>query len=191
MKLRETPETRNTFTNREKMSNGNKILSSLKSYRQGVAYILDGLYLAPTSRSPALRTMRDLRGSGFVMRRSSGFSDDTLTEEATSTELSNIVNEFYKHKSDLGSMGENDKGVVFQGPGDPLMAYDVVLDTVKKVSEVRNAIPFRLNTFGLCAQSTVESIIASDVVLKGDSDARRDTRISVVSVFLPASNPNQ
>jgi len=43
------------------------ILRSLPSFRPGVAYVLsDTLYLAPTARSPAARTMRSCRGPVFA-----------------------------------------------------------------------------------------------------------------------------
>jgi len=167
------------------------LLTKLPSYRVGIAYLLDTLYLAPSCRSPAQRTMRDSRGDGFEMRDGSGFQKD-LDPEPTSQELSNIVNEYYDMVcGSLGSMGENDLGVVFQGPGDPLEACDVVLDTVALVKERRNGISFRLNTLGLCESSITETLISSDIVSKGDADHRRDTRISKVSVFLPASDPQK
>ena len=163
------------------------ILKNLKSYRKGIAYVLDTLYLAPTLRSPAERTMRDCRGENFAMRENSGFSEEEFSEP-TSSELSNIVEEYYDEVSgSLGSMGENDLGVVFQGPGDPLEACDVVIDTVRSIS--RNGISFRVNTLGLCDSNITETLISSDVVAKGDQDQRRETRISKVSVFLPASDP--
>ena len=149
--------------------------------------MLDTLYLAPTPRSPAERTMRDCRGENFAMRENSGFSEEEFSEP-TSSELSNIVEEYYDEVSgSLGSMGENDLGVVFQGPGDPLEACDVVIDTVRSIS--RNGISFRVNTLGLCDSTITETLISSDVVAKGDQDQRRETRISKVSVFLPASDP--
>ena len=41
-------------------------LRSLRAYRPGIAYILSNtLYLSPTARSPAGRTMRSLRGPIF------------------------------------------------------------------------------------------------------------------------------
>ena len=43
-------------------------LQSLYSFRPGIAYVLDALYLAPTARSPARRTMRSCRGAAFATR---------------------------------------------------------------------------------------------------------------------------
>lgn len=48
-------------------------LRILPCFRPGIAYYLDRLYLAPTNRSPAKKTMRDCRGPHFVMREGSGF----------------------------------------------------------------------------------------------------------------------
>ena len=43
-------------------------LQSLYSFRPGIAYVLDALYLAPTARSPARRTMRSCRGAAFATK---------------------------------------------------------------------------------------------------------------------------
>lgn len=169
-------------------------LKRLHAYRPGIAYVLDTLYLAPTARSPAARTMRDSRGPGFAMRTGSGFLDANAypsAQEPTANELASIVDAFYEAGlgGDLGSMGEKDRGVVFQGPGDPLEAVDVVLDTVATLSERRNGVAFRLNTMGLCDQSVLDKLLSSSAMCTNDEDRRRETIISTVSVFLPANDP--
>ena len=129
------------------------------------------------------------------MREGSGFADVDAypAEEPSAEEMARIVDEYYAatvsastSRNDLGSMGEKDPGVVFQGPGDPLEATRVVLDTVASVAERRNGVAFRLNTFGLGAP---DALLSSPVLAKDDVDRRRETRIAVVSVFLPASDP--
>jgi hypothetical protein len=184
-----------------------RTLRSLPSYRPGIAYVLDTLYLAPTARSRAANTMRSCRGPGFaddplalpISRYSlqlavdSGFEPPPGgTPEPSPGELARLVDEFYAANGagDLGSMGELDGGVVFQGMGDPLMATEVVLETVRLVAEKRNGLSFRLNTLGLCDDCDIELLLKSEVVERADmGDRRRETRISCVSVFLPAASP--
>ena len=185
-------------------------LRSLPSYRPGIAYVIDTLYLAPSVRSHAANSMRSCRGPGFVdplalpKSRDDNSSEKLLASSEsgfealppgapapTAEELACLVDEFYAAKSagDLGSMGENDSGVVFQGDGDPLLTTDIVLKTVQLVAEKRNALCFRLNTLGLCDESDINLLLESDVVERIDQgDRRRDTRISCISVFLPASS---
>ena len=185
-------------------------LRSLPSYRPGIAYVIDTLYLAPSVRSHAANSMRSCRGPGFVDPLALPKSRDNSSQQLllassesgfealppgapapTAEELACLVDEFYAAKSagDLGSMGENDSGVVFQGDGDPLLTTDIVLKTVQLVAEKRNALCFRLNTLGLCDESDINLLLESDVVERIDQgDRRRDTRISCISVFLPASS---
>lgn len=185
-----------------------RTLRSLPSYRPGIAYVLDTLYLAPTARSRAANTMRSCRGPVFAddppalpksredsrhLAVDSGFEPPPEgTPEPSADELARLVDEFYAAGGagdDLGSMGELDGGVVFQGMGDPLMATGVVLDTVRLVSEKRNGLTFRLNTLGLCDESDIDLLLKSEVVERVDmGDRRRETRISCVSVFLPAAS---
>jgi hypothetical protein len=181
-------------------------LRSLPSFRPGIAYVLDTLYLAPTVRSHAANSMRSCRGPSFAMRlalpksRDSGqLAPESLFEPLpegapvpSAEELARLVDEFYAAKGagDFGSMGELDGGVVFQGMGDPLMAMEVVLETVRLVAEKRNGLSFRLNTLGLCDDSDIELLLESEVVARVDQgDRRRETRVSCVSVFLPAASP--
>mmetsp|Transcript_14551 Transcript_14551/g.31627 ORF Transcript_14551/g.31627 Transcript_14551/m.31627 type:complete len:258 (-) Transcript_14551:408-1181(-) len=187
-------------------------LRSLPSFRPGIAYVLDTLYLSPTVRSPAANTMRSCRGPSFASRESgiaplptsrtsqntsiaadSGFEPLPVgAEDPTAEELAALVDEFYASRTEsLGSMGENDGGVVFQGQGDPLAAVDVVIETVRLVAQRRNGIAFRLNTLGLCDTNDIDLLLSSGVLARGDVDQRRETRIATVSVFLPAANPNK
>ena len=163
---------------------GLRELRSLACFRPGIAYYLDALYLAPTARLPSVNTMRSCRGPSFAMRADSGF--ETLPADAAeptaqvcahsyayfgthartlvsipgaAQELAEIVDGMYAAHSDVGSMGERDAGVVFQGQvsrppysarararararaqGDPLEATTVVLDTVALVAERRNGV---------------------------------------------------
>eukprot|EP00579_Thalassiosira_antarctica_P008451 CAMPEP_0201901484 /NCGR_PEP_ID=MMETSP0902-20130614/54393_1 /ASSEMBLY_ACC=CAM_ASM_000551 /TAXON_ID=420261 /ORGANISM="Thalassiosira antarctica, Strain CCMP982" /LENGTH=256 /DNA_ID=CAMNT_0048435437 /DNA_START=24 /DNA_END=794 /DNA_ORIENTATION=+ len=186
-------------------------LRSLLSHRPGIAYVLgDTLYLSPTVRSPAANTMRSCRGPSFesgiiAPLPASRTSQHTATasesgfeplpagaDDPTAEELAALVDDFYAARTEsLGSMGENDGGVVFQGNGDPLAATNVVLETVRLVAERRNGIAFRLNTLGLCDTNDIDLLLSSGVVARGDVDQRRETRIATVSVFLPAANPNK
>eukprot|EP00277_Geminigera_cryophila_P016973 CAMPEP_0179454158 /NCGR_PEP_ID=MMETSP0799-20121207/38002_1 /TAXON_ID=46947 /ORGANISM="Geminigera cryophila, Strain CCMP2564" /LENGTH=224 /DNA_ID=CAMNT_0021251717 /DNA_START=217 /DNA_END=891 /DNA_ORIENTATION=- len=117
--------------------------------------------------------------------------------EPTAAELAMLVNEFYStiasanSGGELGSMGERDLGVVFQGDGDPLECVGVVLETVGLVAQERNGIAFRLNTLGLCDDATLQLLLVSNVLARGDADRRRETRIATVSVFLPAADATQ
>lgn len=179
------------------------------------------LYLAPSGRSPAANTMRSCRGPIFssqVANESDGInaspplpesrtSQNVVTaidtgfeplpdgaEDPTANELASLVDEYYAARTpieSLGSMGENDGGVVFQGEGDPMTAAEVVVDTVRLVAERRNGIAFRLNTLGLCSADDTELLLSSGVLGCGDADQRRETRIATISVFLPAANPNK
>ena len=156
-----------------------RLLRSLPSFRPGIAYVNQGtLYLAPTTRSPVRKTLRSCRGPGFAaidttvlvpaartsppigtVEEESGLAPLPLdAPEPTAEEFGRLVEEFYAARTDtttttssssLGSMGEQDGGVVFHGDGDPLGAIDVVLETVRYVAARRNGIAFRLNTFGL------------------------------------------
>ena len=194
-------------------------LRSLPSFRPGIAYVLDTtLHLAPTVLSPiATNYLRSCRVPHVGQAESTGISsaptlhlcpsqsstvDTDLgfeplrdgSEDPTANELASLVDQFYAARTpieSLGSMGENDCGVVFQGEGDPMAAADVVVDTVRSVAELRNGIAFRLNTFGLCDAADVDLLLNSSVLAHGDSDQRRETRIATVGVFLPAANPLQ
>lgn len=188
------------------------LLRSLPSFRPGIAYVIDKtLYLAPTARSPAANTMRSCRGPGFANRVSglaplpaSRASLETVADsgfvplpagalEPSAEELATLVNELYAALSSgaTGGMGESDGGIVFQGEGDPLEAAAVVLETVGLVAQHRNGLAFRLNTLGLCDAATVDLLLSSDVLVRGDDDRRRETRLASISVFLPAAEPTQ
>ena len=188
-------------------------LQALPSFRPGIAYLLDTLYLAPTARSPAAYTMRSSRGPSFdrpdaglaplpASRTSRALATDsgfTLlpdgTPEPSAEELAALVDEYYAAVTvdgdELGSMGEMDSGVVIQGEGDPLEAITVVLETIRLVAERRNGIAFRLNTLGLCDDATLDILLAADVTAKGDADLRRSSRLASLSVFLPAVEPTK
>lgn len=150
--------------------------------------------------------MRSCRGPGFAnpvalpesraaktLAVDSGFEPlPSGAPEPSAQELSALVDEFYSAGGggDLGSMGESDAGVIFQGDGDPLEAAPTVLETVRLVAEQRNGLAFRLNTLGLCDDQTTELLLASDVIEREhDGDRRRESRIASLSVFLPAASP--
>ena len=59
-------------------------LQSLYSFRPGIAYVLDALYLAPTARSPAQRTMRSCRGAAFATK-DAGLAPLPASRAATTT----------------------------------------------------------------------------------------------------------
>ena len=59
-------------------------LQSLYSFRPGIAYVLDALYLAPTARSPARRTMRSCRGAAFATK-DAGLAPLPASRAATTT----------------------------------------------------------------------------------------------------------
>ena len=158
-------------------------LRSLRSFRPGIAYVLDNLYLAPTARSPAARTMRSCRGAAFA-RTDAGLAplpasraaQQTASNsgfvalpdgapEPTAAELAALVSEW--------SAATGAERVVFQGNGDPLAAATVVIDTVRASSPDVN---FRLNTLGLASAATVDALFASGPL------------VDTVSVFLAAAD---
>lgn len=138
--------------------------------------------------------MMGCRGPGFKMPQHAGFEDlPAGASEPTAEELADLVDSFYAaaEGGDIGSMGESDKGVVFQGKGDPLEAIDTVLETVSLVAERRNSLAFRLNTLALCDSAVTDQLLKSGLLQLGDEDSRRETRIARVSVFLPAADPKK
>ena len=152
--------------------------------------------------------MRSCRGPGFAdplalpaSRTSKAHAAETGFQplprgalEPSAQELASLVNEFYAAGGggDLGSMGETDAGVVFQGDGDPLEAAAIVLETVRLVAQERNGLSFRLNTLGLCDQETIELLLASEELEREQQgDRRRESRIASVSVFLPSACPSK
>jgi len=171
--------------------------------------------LIPSSSSSSTNsttqdTITTAESSGFEPLLPVNDDDHQKEGDPTAEELANLVDDFYaaiateNNKEDnslggMGSMGENDGGVVFQGNGDPLAAVDVVVETVRLVAQRRNGIAFRLNTLGLCEPNDIELLLSStDILARSSSgrnndcdDHRRETRIATVSVFLPAANPKQ
>ena len=133
--------------------------------------------------------MRSCRGPGFAdplalpaSRTSKAHAAETGFQplprgalEPSAQELASLVNEFYAAGGggDLGSMGETDAGVVFQGDGDPLEAAAIVLETVRLVAQERNGLSFRLNTLGLCDQETIELLLASEELEREQQGDRR------------------
>ncbi|GMH79355.1 hypothetical protein TrST_g7864 [Triparma strigata] len=157
-------------------------LHSLPSFRPGIAYVLDALYLAPTSRSPCANTMRSCRGSTFartaeglaplpksrvtktkVEASGSGFVPlPKGSPEPTSFELNQLLRDWIA--------ATNSSRIIFQGEGDPLAAQGVVVDTLLLASGSGAA--FRLNTLGVGVNDeTFEAL----------------KRVDGVSVFLPAA----
>ena len=158
--------------------------------------------------SPAAHSMRSCRGPGFAdpLALPKSRASQQLAEESgfeplpkgapkpSAQELASLVDEFYAARGagDLGSMGESDAGVVFQGEGDPLEATAVVLETVRLVAARRNGLPFRLNTLGLCDEEALKLLLECEVLERLDQgDRRRETRVACVSVFLPAASPSK
>lgn len=79
------------------------------------------------------------------------YSNFSLLEEGyepSAEEIFHIIDSVYE-TYDIGSMGENDKGITFCGAGDPLLKYDILIDCVKKVKECRHGIQFSITTSGL------------------------------------------
>jgi len=111
--------------------------------------------------------------------------------EPTPEQLARIVCDSYAAAEEgaAGSMGEHDKGVVFAGLGDPLLRVEALLETVALVASRQNGLAFRVNTNGLVGPEVVALLLASDVVTKGDADARRETRVESLSVALPCHDP--
>lgn len=146
---------------------------------------------------PLLPASRSSSSTEITNRKDSGFEPLPLhANEPSGEELALLVDEFYaSNVNSLGSMGESDTGVVFQGHGDPLAtinSVNVVIDTVRLLAQKRNGIAIRLNTLGLCGTKHADLLLSSGVLaLSRDEDSRRDTRIATISVFLPAANPVQ
>jgi len=108
-------------------------------------------------------------------------------EPTASDILQEIENQFSIDASSKGSMGEMDGGIVFAGYGEPLLRSEILFEVVDAFKSVRNGIPFRINTNGLILPETV---LASSLIHRGDSDSRRDTRIDTISVNIGAQNPD-
>lgn len=121
-------------------------------------------------------------------------------KEPTAEELSALVDDFFSaiavaqateaaavtSSSSGGVSNSSTNTVVFQGNGDPLEAASVVVDTVNLVAARRDDVCFRLNTLGLCDDATVDLLLSSSGL-----SGRGCTRISHVSIFLPASQPQK
>ena len=115
------------------------------------------------------------RGPSFVSP-----AGPRIGDEPTATELVEVVDAFCA-RDELGSMGELDGGVVFQGEGEPLLRLPVILDTIRRVAEKRNGIPFRINTSGLVScDEDIASLVAA--MPPSGADNRRETRLDRVSV---------
>ena len=165
-------------------------LQSLYSFRPGIAYVLDALYLAPTARSPARRTMRSCRGAAFASKdaglaplpasraatttpsgtrvtrtaRDSGFEPlPQGAAEPSGRELNDLVRDWVDK---TGSTR-----VVIQGEGDPLAAQDVVVETLRLAQG--SGAQFRLNTLGVGATDAIFDALGL---------------VETVSVFLPAAD---
>ena len=188
-----------------------KRLRALPSFRPGIAYVLDTLYLAPTARSPAAHTMRSVRGPrfaapdvGLAPLPKSRTSQQTATSagsgfeplpagaaEPSAEELARLVDEFF---AAAAAPPLATASVVWQGDGDPLEAASVVVDTVAACA---TGVDFRLNTLGLCDAAAVDRLLASGVLARGWTPAvgqprgSRIASVSGVSVFLPAADPAQ
>ena len=113
------------------------VRKTLRSCRGPGFAAIDTTVIVPAARtSPQIGTVENSEFATLPLE----------APELTAEELGRLVEEFYAARSDttttstssstnsLGSMGEQDGGVVFQGDGDPLLAIDVVLDTVRYVA---------------------------------------------------------
>ena len=116
------------------------------------------LYLSVTNDlGPCGVSLAKTRGPSFVSP-----AGPIIGDEPTATELVEVVDAFYIARDELGSMGELDGGVVFQGEGEPLLRLPVILDTIRRVAEKRNGIPFRINTSGLVScDEDIASLVAA------------------------------
>ena len=120
-----------------------------------------------------------------------GFAPLADGVEPTPEQLASIVCDSYASAKAgaAGSMGENDSAVVFAGVGEPLLRTEALLKVVSLVASRQNGIAFRVNTNGLVSPEVVSLLASSDLVAKGDADARRETRLESVSVALPCPDP--
>jgi len=167
----------------------------LQPSQSGFAYVLGGnLYLSLTNNLPMCETsLLKSRGPGFSMPADSGFYPlPDSSAEPSAQDLAEIIKGAYDEVSNsLGSMGEKDAGIVFAGMGEPLTKLDVLLETVELVAKQRNGLSFRINTNGMFGSETAVAgaLAASSLVVTDDTDRRRETRISNVSVALMCDNP--
>lgn len=168
-------------------------LQSLYSFRPGIAYVLDALYLAPTARSPAQRTMRSCRGAAFATKdaglaplpasraatttpsgtrltrtaKDSGFEQlPAGAAEPSGAELNDLVRDW------VDKTGA--QSVVIQGEGDPLAAEDVVVETLRLAQG--SGAQFRLNTLGVGATDAIFDALGL---------------VDTVSIFLPAAEASK
>ena len=145
--------------------------------RPGVAYTLGRtLYLSLTNRSNAAGILQT-RGPGFVMPSTSLFVPlPKGAAEPTAVELAAVVDAWYQH-GDIVGMGENDRGVVFAGAGEPLLRLDVLVDTMDLVRESRHGALFRVRSDGLHPTTTARALA--------------DAKVDRVTVALATADPRQ
>ncbi len=168
-------------------------LQSLYSFRPGIAYVLDALYLAPTARSPAQRTMRSCRGAAFATK-DAGLAPLPASRAATTTPSGTRVTRMAKDSgfeplpqgaaepsgAELNDLVRDwvDKtgaqSVVIQGEGDPLAAQDVVCETLRLAQG--SGAQFRLNTLGVGATDAIFDALKL---------------VETVSIFLPAAEASK
>ena len=170
-------------------------LQSLSSFRPGIAYVLDSLYLAPTARSPAKNTMRSCRGAEFTKKDAglaplpasraakttasdSGFEPlPANAEEPSAAEFNDLVRDW------IAATGSG--RVVIQGEGDPLAAADVVVETLSLAQG--SGAKFRLNTLGQ-TPVTAETVWPRRGGYLAEAVDAALPLVEAVSVFLPAAD---
>eukprot|EP01083_Nonionella_stella_P122585 368911_1 len=143
------PSARSPAANTMRSCRGPTFSSRMTEQRESDDGATSSTIAGSMSVLPASRTSQDT-----ITAADTGFEPlpDDGAGDPTADELASLVDEFYAARTSmeesLGSMGESDGGVVFQGGGDPMSAANVVVDTVRLAAERRNGIAFRLNTLG-------------------------------------------
>jgi TatD family-associated radical SAM protein len=141
---------------------GTVMISIPKFSRIGVAYTLNrALYLSLTNENICTSLVTS-RGPAFSMPASSGFALLEDGYEPSSDDIFNVVDSVYE-TLDIGSMGEDDKGICFTGFGDPLLRIDTLCESVQKIKQSRHGIPVSLTTSGLFDTELVARLNESGV----------------------------
>lgn len=170
-------------------------LQSLSSFRPGIAYVLDSLYLVPTARSPAKNTMRSCRGAEFT-KKDAGLAPLPASRAAKTTTSDSGFEPLAEGAAEPSAAEFNDlvrdwiaatgaEHVVIQGEGDPLAAADVVVETLSLAQG--SGAKFRLNTLG-CDIRYIGTVWRRRGGMLEEAVFAALPLVETVSVFLPAAD---
>ena len=115
---------------------------------KGISYWLrNKLYISLTNECNSLSPIA-LRGPSFIMPPSSGFVPLIENKEPTPLEIAAVVDDAFENDKIFVSSMESDE-ITFAGVGEPLLRYNVLLDSANLIKTKRHGVPLRLKTNGL------------------------------------------